>query len=339
MIIVKPANTAATGKPGITGTAQVGQTLTATVGTSADVDGLPNPFLTDVNTSFQWIRVATDNTETNIASATASTYTLVTDDAGTTIKVKVGFADNYDYDEMLTSDATAAVSAAANTPATGAPTITGTAQVGQTLTAGTTAIMDADGLTTPSYTYQWIRVATDNSETNIASATASTYTLVAADLGTTVKVRVSFTDDASNDETLTSNVSVIIARPANTAATGKPGITGTAQVGQTLTATVGTSADVDGLPNPFLTDVNTSFQWIRVATDNTETNIASATASTYTLVDADLGTTIKVKVGFVDYYDYDETLTSDATAAVAARPTPPRRARRRSPARRRSGRR
>ena len=205
-----------------------------------------------------------------------------------------------------------------NTPATGAPTITGTAQVGQTLTAGTTAIMDADGLTSVSYTYQWIRVATDNSETNIASATASTYTLVAADLGTTIKVKVSFTDDASNAETLTSNVSVIIARPANTAATGKPGITGTAQVGQTLTATVGTSADVDGLPNPFLTDVNTSFQWIRVATDNSETNIASATASTYTLVAADLGTTIKVKVGFADYYDYDETLTSDATAAVAA---------------------
>ena len=212
----------------------------------------------------------------------------------------------------------ATTGAGTNTPATGAPTITGTAQVGQTLTAGTTAIMDAEGLTTPSYTYQWIRVATDNSETNIASATASTYTLVDADLGTTVKVRVSFTDDASNAETLTSNVSVIIARPANTAATGKPGITGTAQVGQTLTATVGTSADVDGLPNPFLTDVNTSFQWIRVATDNTETNIASATASTYTLVAADLGTTIKVTVGFVDYYDYDETLTSDATAAVAA---------------------
>ena len=167
-------------------------------------------------------------------------------------------------------------------------------------------------------------MATDNSETNIASATASTYTLVDADLGTTVKVRVSFTDDASNAETLTSNVSVIIARPANTAATGKPGITGTAQVGQTLTATVGTSADVDGLPNPFLTDVNTSFQWIRVATDNTETNIASATASTYTLVAADLGTTIKVKVGFADNYDYDETLTSDATAAVAASTnTPP----------------
>ena len=99
-----------------------------------------------------------------------------------------------------------------NTPATGAPTITGTAQVGQTLTAGTTAIMDADGLTSVSYTYQWIRVATDNTETNIASATASTYTLVAADQGTTIKVTVSFTDDASNPETLTSAATAAVAR-------------------------------------------------------------------------------------------------------------------------------
>ena len=38
--------------------------------------------------------------------------------------------------------------------------------------------MDDDGLNNVSYTYQWIRVATDNSETNIASATASAYTLV-----------------------------------------------------------------------------------------------------------------------------------------------------------------
>ena len=305
-------NTPATGAPTITGTATVGQTLTADTTAIMDADGL-----TSVSYTYQWIRVD-DNTETNISGATASTHTLVAADQGTTIKVTVSFTDDASNPETLTSAATATVSAAANTLATGAPTITGTAQVGQTLTAGTTGIMDADGLTSVSYTYQWIRVATDNTETNIASATASTYTLVAADQGTTIKVKVSFTDDASNAETLTSNVSVIIARPANTAATGKPGITGTAQVGQTLTATVGTSADVDGLPNPFLTDVNTSFQWIRVATDNSETNIASATASTYTLVAADQGTTIKVKVGFADYYDYDETLTSDATAAVAA---------------------
>ena len=316
VIIARPANTAATGKPGITGTAQVGQTLTATVGTSADVDGLPNPFLTDANTSFQWIRVATDNTETNIASATASTYTLVTDDAGTTIKVKVGFADNYDYDEMLTSDATAAVSAAANTPATGAPTITGTAQVGQTLTATVGTIADANGLPDPFLTdantsFQWIRVATDNTETNIASATASTYTLVTDDAGTTIKVKVGFADNYDYDEMLTSDATAAVSAAANTPATGAPTITGTAQVGQTLTAGTTAIMDADGLTTPSYT-----YQWIRVATDNSDTNIASATASTYTLVDADLGTTVKVKVSFTDDASNPETLTSAATAVV-----------------------
>ena len=57
--------------------------------------------------------------------------------------------------------------------ATGLPTITGTAQVGYTLTADTSAIMDADGLTNVSYTYQWIRVATDNTETRTSLATAA----------------------------------------------------------------------------------------------------------------------------------------------------------------------
>ena len=244
----------------------------------------------------------------------------MTDDAGTTIKVKVGFADNYDYDEMLTSDATAAVSAAANTPATGAPTITGTAQVGQTLTAGTTAIVDADGLTSVSYTYQWIRVATDNTETNISGATASTHTLVAADLGTTIKVRVSFTDDASNAETLTSAATAAVSAAPNTPATGAPTITGTAQVGQTLTAGTTAIVDADGL-----TSVSYTYQWIRVATDNTETNISGATASTHTLVAADLGTTIKVTVSFTDDASNAETLTSAATAVVsaAADTTPP----------------
>ena len=98
---------------------------------------------------------------------------------------------------------------AANTLATGAPTITGTAQVGQTLTASTTGIADANGLTTPNYTYQWIRVdGTD--EADIAGENSSTYTLVDADLGTTLKVRVSFTDDASNSETLTSEATATV---------------------------------------------------------------------------------------------------------------------------------
>ena len=61
--------------------------------------GLPNPFLVDVNTSFQWIRVATDNTETSIASATASTYTLVTTTIGQrAIKSEGGASQDAHYD-------------------------------------------------------------------------------------------------------------------------------------------------------------------------------------------------------------------------------------------------
>ena len=303
-------NTAATGVPGITGTAQVGQTLTAVTSAIMDADGLSN-----VSYAYQWIRVATDSTETDISGATASGYTLVRADQGATIKVKVSFSDDANNAETLTSVATAAVAAAPNTAATGVPGITGTAQVGQTLTAVTSAIMDADGLSNVSYTYQWIRVATDSTETDISGATASGYTLVRADQGATIKVKVSFRDDANNAETLTSVATAAVAAAPNTAATGVPGITGTAQVGQTLTAVTSAIMDADGLSN-----VSYAYQWIRVATDSTETDISGATASGYTLVRADQGATIKVKVSFRDDANNAETLTSVATAAVAAAP-------------------
>ena len=96
-----------------------------------------------------------------------------------------------------------------NTAPTGVPTITGTAQVGKTLTAVTTGIMDADGLTSPTYTYQWIRV--NGSEADISGANSSTYTLDAADLGKTIKVKVSFDDDGGHTETLTSAATVTVA--------------------------------------------------------------------------------------------------------------------------------
>ena len=99
-----------------------------------------------------------------------------------------------------------------NTAPTGAPTITGTAQVGQTLTAVTTGIADANGLTSPGYTYQWIQA--NGTEADIASANSSTYTLVAADLGKTIKVKVRFEDDDSNPETLTSAATAtVVAAP------------------------------------------------------------------------------------------------------------------------------
>ena len=138
------------------------------------------------------------SSDTDIAGATDSTYTLVNADEGKTIRVRVSFTDDGGNAETLTGVATATVDAVPNSPATGAPSITGTAQVGETLTAGTSGIADADGLTNVSYSYQWI--ANDGtSDSDISGGTDSTYTLAAADEGKTIRVRVSFTDDGGND--------------------------------------------------------------------------------------------------------------------------------------------
>ena len=69
----------------------------------------------------------------------------------------MSFTDDQDNDESLTSPATATVAPPPNRPATGAPSVTGTVQVGRTVTADTSGIDDADGLTSVSYSYQWIR--------------------------------------------------------------------------------------------------------------------------------------------------------------------------------------
>ena len=101
----------------------------------------------------------------------------------------------------------------ANTPATGAPAIDGTPLAGQKLTADTSGITDEDGLTNVSYSYQWVA-----DDTNIDGATNSAYTLTDADEGKTIKVKVSFTDDAENQESLTSVATAAVApRPPLTA--------------------------------------------------------------------------------------------------------------------------
>ena len=193
---------------------------------------------------------------------------------------------------------------APNTAATGAPTITGTAQVGETLTAGTSAISDAEGLDNVVYTYQWLA-----DDTEITGATASTYTLTEADQGKAIKVKVSFNDDEGNDEERTSpeTVAVAAAPATNTAATGDPTITGTAQVGETLTAGTSAISDAEGLDN-----VAYAYQWLA-----DDAGITGATASAYTMTEAEEGKAIKVKVSFNDDDGNEEQLTSTATAAVA----------------------
>ena len=293
-------NQMASGAPTISGTAQVGQMLTASTSGISDSDGLTNATFT-----YQWLT----SRDAEIDGATSSTYTLVEADEGKTIKVRVSLTDDAGNEETLTSQPTSAVAARPNNAATGAPTISGTAQVGQMLTASTSGISDSDGLTNATFAYQWL----SSRDAEIDGATSSTYTLVEADEGKTIKVRVSLTDDAGNEETLTSQPTSAVAARPNNAATGAPTISGTVQVGQMLTASTSGISDSDGLTNATFT-----YQWL----SSRDAEIDGATSSTYTMVEADEGKTIKVRVSLTDDRGNEETLTSAVTVAVAAAPSP-----------------
>ena len=248
-----------------------------------------------------------DRGGSDINGATGSTHTLTASEQGQTIQVRVTFTDDAGNAESLTSEATVAVAAVPNSEATGQPAISGTPQVGETLTADISNIADEDGLDNVSYRYQWIAGGSD-----IGGATGSSYTLTSSEQEQTIQVRVTFTDDAENAETLTSIATVAVTAAANREATGAPTIGGTPQVEQTLTADTSPIDDEDGLTN-----VSYSYQWIAGGTD-----IVGATDSSYTLAASELGKTIQVRVTFTDDADNQETLTSEATEAVAAAPVP-----------------
>ena len=195
--------------------------------------------------------------------------------------------------------------AAPNTPATGQPSITGAPRVGETLTAATTGIEDADGLANAVFTYQWLAGGTD-----IEGAVAASYTLTADEEGLAIQVGVSFTDDAGNPEAVTSAATGPVApASSNKAATGAPVINGTARVGETLTADTSGIADADGLEN-----VTFTYLWLASGIDIE----GAANAASYTLTSDQQGLNIQVWVTFTDDAGNPENLTSAATEAVAA---------------------
>ena len=109
--IYTSVNVPATGKPLIDGLLQLGQTLSANASLIRDSDGLSS-----VNFAYQWVRVD-GGTETDISGATGSTYVLVADDAGKSLKVEVSFTDDGGFSEgPLVSDATSTVLSSANSP-------------------------------------------------------------------------------------------------------------------------------------------------------------------------------------------------------------------------------
>ena len=150
-------------------------------------------------------------------TTTATSYTISGLSPGTEYAVRVA-ATNAGGAGPASSEVTATAIAQTsqqqvatpNTAATGAPTISGTLQVGRTLTVDPSTISDVDGLTNAIFSYQWIRSDT-TTDADIQGATFSTYELASEDVGRTIKMRVSFTDDAGNEESLTSTSTATVA--------------------------------------------------------------------------------------------------------------------------------
>ena len=180
-------------------------------------------------------------------------------------------------------------------PRAGAVTISGTPTEDQVLTAANT-LADEDGL--GAISYQWQRNGSD-----ISGATAGTYTLTQADVGTTITVVASYTDDEGTGESVTSAGVGPVAN-VNDAPSGSVTISGTPTEDQVLTA-ANTLADEDGLGA-------ISYQWQRNGSD-----ISGATAGTYTLTQADVGTTITVVASYTDDEGAGESVTSAGVGPIA----------------------
>ena len=197
-----------------------------------------------------------------------------------------------------------------NNPATGAPRIEGAVQLNEELYACALAcIRDADGMTKAVISYQWIR-RDGADETDIPNATGALYTIVEADVGKTLRVRASFTDDAGNPEKLTSAATPTVSGTPNSATTGVPAITGTAKVGQTLSVDTSGIADADGL-------TKASFSGLWRAGNRIVHEVRPGDDFSYQVSRGDLGDSFKATVDFKDDAGKSITLESDSTAAVA----------------------
>ena len=257
----------------ITGTVKVGEVLTRVAATWT-----PAPD----SQAYQWRRCDSGGGScADIAGETGTTYTLVAADLGQTIRV-VETASKTAYNNATSTSAQTAVVAAGDLTNTSPVSITGTVKVGEVLTRSAGGWTPAPD----SRAYQWRRCdAAGASCADIAGETGTTYTLVAADLGQTIRVVETASKTAYNNATSTSTQTAVVAA-GDLTNTSPVSITGTVKVGEVLTRSIG-----GWTPAP---DSRT-YQWRRCNSGGgCCADIAGETGTTYTLVAADLGQTIRV---------------------------------------------
>jgi hypothetical protein len=241
-----------TSTPTITGSAVVGDTLTAHLGT----------WKAGVSFAYQWNRDGSA-----IAGAISSTYTLVGADVGLPITVTVTGSKAGYAPAVRTS--TSVTPTAAPLPVIGTATITGSA-----ITGGTLGVKTPGWTSGVTFTYQWLRDGTA-----ISGATSSTYTLVVADFGHQITVRAKGSKVGYKSASATS--AAVTVGPGTQTVTGTPTVSGTNSTGGELSAN----------PGIWSTGETFKYHWLRNGAV-----ITGATQSTYTVVAADVGQSIQVKV-------------------------------------------
>ena len=272
-----PANT---GLPTISGVAAKDQSLTATSGSWSGTD--PIAF------AYQWLRCDDDGDDcVTIPGATGPAYVLGSDNVGHRIRVRVT-ASNADGSAQATSAATAEVTEGTPVNQT-EPQISGSATEGQTLTASNGTWVGAQPMT---FSYRWVRCAADGGNpdgTNcavISGATKSTYALVAADVGSRLRVQVTAMNSAGGT-TDASNPTAVVSAAKAPANTRRPAISGSMVEGVLVTLDRGTWTGA------------TSFtqQWLRCnSAGGGCVSIAGATGTQYRLTAADVGHKIRANV-------------------------------------------
>jgi hypothetical protein len=270
-----------TSAPTVSGSPNVGQTLTADPGTWSAAGAAY---------TYQWLADGKP-----ISGATSSTYVPKSTDVGKRVAVRVTAVKDGFYDGVAASDDTADVGQTPPIANSVAPSIGGTPTIGSALTVNTGAWSP----TPSSFGYQWLA-----NDVAIGGATGSTYTVVSGDLGKQISVRVTASKAGYADGTATSAKTAAVSKQdiVNNAV---PTITGTPGVGSTLTAQPGSWTPSAGL--------TFGYQWLAAGTP-----VSGATASTYAPSSDQVGKKISVIVT-ASKSDYNSaSKTSAETTAVPA---------------------
>jgi hypothetical protein len=268
--------------PSISGNPSAGEMLHADAGVWGG---------TETEVSYQWERCnATGGECADIVGATAPDYLLGEGDVGTTLRVMVGVGNSLGS-VMAVSPATEAINSTSTLMNTWAPSISGTPQIGQSLSANAGSWL---GVSSIGYEYQWQTCDEYGASCeDIAGGTSSSYTLSAENVGHTIRVRVGATE-VGGTVSETSIATQPVAGTAAPIAEAPPAVSGTGLVGSTLTATTGTWS---GEEPPEETPLSYNYQWERCDVHGESCSaISGATAGSYTLTEGDAESTVRALV-------------------------------------------